>query len=81
MGDGVIEERRAQQVVYRAGKETDRCGKSGEVNICSQPTCLPGRPSLWISRVHLLELGAGRVVRKEWSVAAPRDGGIGTKNA
>lgn len=63
-------------MVYSAGNKSDRCGKAGEVNSCSQPTCFLGRPSLWISRVHLLELGAGRVVRKERSVGAPRDGGI-----
>ena len=66
---------RAQQVVYRAGNETDRCGRAGE------PTCFPGRPSLWISRVHLLELGAGKVVRKERSVGDTRDGSIGEGKA
>lgn len=72
---------RAQQVVYRAGNETDRHGRTGEVNSCSQPTCFPGSPSLWIIRVYLLELGAGRVVRKERSVGAPRDEGIGAGKA
>ena len=72
---------RAQQVVYRAGNETDRCGRAGEVNSCSQPTCFPGRPSLWISRVHLLELEAGKVVRKERSVGDTRDGSIGEGKA
>lgn len=56
---------RAQQVVYRAGNETDRCGRAGEVNSCSQRTCFPGRPSLWISRVHLLELGPGRLLERK----------------
>lgn len=62
-----MEKSRLQQVFcYRAGDESGGfvTGRETDVKICNSPACFPGRSGLWVTGVHLLDLGAGI---KQWA--------------
>lgn len=66
LGMGSEEKWRVHQVCcYRAGNEIGgfATGRTKHMKICTPPTCFPGSGGLWVTRVCLLELGAGI---KQW---------------
>lgn len=62
LGMGAERKGRLQQVSsYGSGDETgiSSGGAGGEVRICRQPTCFPGKSGLWVRRGACLGLEAG----------------------